>query len=90
MMMMMSYLTYFVQEAEGLVDGVGRQREKVMEAELQHRKALNMWNQQETLLKSQITALLNTKTRNLNYIKELDTRAVKQKELLHSQVGAPC
>lgn len=75
-----------LQEAEGLVEGVSRQRERVMEAEQQHRKALGMWSQQETLLKSQIAALLNTKTRHLKYIKELDTRAIKQKEVLHSQV----
>lgn len=58
-----------------------------MEAEQHHEKAVTEWHRQELLLKGEITALSATKTRNLVYIKELDTKAVKQKEVLHDQVS---
>ncbi|XP_053641659.1 coiled-coil domain-containing protein 39 [Cherax quadricarinatus] len=78
-------LEAMVKEAEGLVKSLTKQKERVMEAELHHKKALMMWQQQEAAVKGEIMALLSTKSRNLTYIKELDSRAVKQKEVLHDQ-----
>nr|XP_045597008.1 coiled-coil domain-containing protein 39-like [Procambarus clarkii]XP_045597009.1 coiled-coil domain-containing protein 39-like [Procambarus clarkii]XP_045597010.1 coiled-coil domain-containing protein 39-like [Procambarus clarkii] len=78
-------LEVMIKEAEGLVKALNKQKERVMEAELHHKKAVAMWQQQEATIKGEITALLSTKTRNLTYIKELDGRAVKQKEVLHDQ-----
>ncbi|KAG7169036.1 Coiled-coil domain-containing protein 39-like [Homarus americanus] len=78
-------LEAMIKEAEGLMKSLIKQKERVMEAELHHKKAVTIWQQQEALIKGEVTALLSTKARNLVYIKELDVRAVKQKEVLHDQ-----
>ncbi|XP_071521058.1 coiled-coil domain-containing protein 39-like isoform X2 [Panulirus ornatus] len=72
-------------ETEGMVRGLTRQKERVMEAELHHKKALTMWQQQEAVVKGEIMALLSSKARNLSFIKELDGRAIQQKEVLYDQ-----
>lgn len=82
---MLSWIT--LQDAEALARGLNKQKERIVEAEQHHEKAVTEWHRQELLLKGEITALSATKARNLAYIKELDTKAVKQKEVLHDQVS---
>ncbi|XP_037800987.1 coiled-coil domain-containing protein 39-like [Penaeus monodon] len=78
-------LEAMLKDAEALARGLNKQKERIVEAEQHHEEAVAEWHRQELLLKGEITALSATKARNLVYIKELDTKAVKQKEVLHDQ-----
>ena len=67
--------------------GLIKQKERVAEAEQHHRQALATWQEEEARVKSEITALTSAKTRHQANSKELEGRRVKQKEILHDQVG---
>ncbi|KAK7082477.1 hypothetical protein SK128_000206 [Halocaridina rubra] len=80
-------LQAMLKEGESLLRGLLMQKERVMDAEQHHLRAVNAQKEQEATAKSELNALLAAKTRNMNYIKELHGRGLKQKEVLHDLEG---